>query len=212
MDEADILPHFSRVLCHDHWKPYYQYTQCQHALCNAHHIRELERSWEQDGMQWAKALQTLLKAINKHQIDKPDLAERTKQHYRQQYQQILKQGDIECPPPNKTTRIAGQRGRLERTKSRALLERLREYEEDVLRFMSSPAVPFTNNQGENDIRMTKVHQKISGCFRSMEGAQIFCLVKSYLSTCRKQAVSASIALELLFKGELPDIFNQDQPE
>jgi transposase len=60
--------------------------------------------------------------------------------------------------------------------------------------------------------MTKVHQKISGCFRSMEGAQIFCLVKSYLSTCRKQAVSASIALELLFKGELPDIFNQDQPE
>ena len=72
-------------------------------------------------MQWAKALQTLLKAINKYQIDKPDLAERTKQHYRQQYQQILKQGDIECPPPNKTTRIAGQRGRLERTKSRALL-------------------------------------------------------------------------------------------
>jgi transposase len=212
MDEADILPHFSGVLCHDHWKPYYQYTQCEHALCNAHHIRELERAWEQDGMQWANTLQTLLKAINKDQIDRPNLKDQTKQDYRQQYQQILKQGDIECPPPDENSRIAGQRGRLKRTKSRALLERLREYEEDVLRFMTSPAVPFTNNQGENDIRMTKVHQKISGCFRSMQGAQIFCLVRSYLSTCRKQAVPASIALELLFKGELPDIFNQDQPE
>lgn len=212
MDDADILPHFNGVLCHDHWKPYYQYTQCQHALCNAHHIRELERAWEQDGMQWAKALQTLLTTINQHQIDRPDLEEQTKQDYRQQYQQILKQGDIECPPPDKTSRTLGQRGRLKRTKSRALLERLREYEDDVLRFMTHPAVPFTNNQGENDIRMTKVHQKISGCFRSMQGAEIFCLVRSYLSTCRKQSVSASIALELLFKGELPDIFNQKQPE
>lgn len=212
MDDADILPHFSGVLCHDHWKPYYQYTQCEHALCNAHHIRELERAWEQDGMQWAKALQTLLKTINKHQIDSAVLEEKTQQHYRQQYQHILQQGDIECPAPDKTSRITGQRGRLKRTKSRALLERLREYEEDVLRFMTSPVVPFTNNQGENDIRMTKVHQKISGCFRSMQGAEIFCLVRSYLSTCRKQAVSASIALELLFKGELPDIFNLKPPE
>jgi len=65
MDEAGILPHFTGVLCHDHWKPYYQYTQCQHALCNAHHIRELERAWEQDGMQWAKDMQVLLKEINK---------------------------------------------------------------------------------------------------------------------------------------------------
>jgi len=75
MDEADILPHFTGVLCHDHWKPYYQYTQCKHALCNAHHIRELERAWEQDAMQWAKEMQTLLKEINKEQIDNPELDE-----------------------------------------------------------------------------------------------------------------------------------------
>lgn len=212
MDDADILPHFSGVLCHDHWKPYYQYTKCQHALCNAHHIRELERAWEQDGMKWAKELQTLLKEMNKHQIDNPELAEDTKAEYIEKYQEILAQGDIECPPPDKSSRIKGQRGRLKRTKSRALLERLIDYQDDVLRFMTEIAVPFTNNQGENDIRMTKVHQKISGCFRSMRGAEIFCLLRSYLSTCRKQNVSASLALELLFNNQLPDIFIEEQAE
>ena len=212
MDDADILPHFSGVLCHDHWKPYYQYTQCQHALCNAHHIRELERAWEQDGMQWAKALQTLLKDMNKQQIDDPNLDEDTKRQYLAQYQKILAEGEIECPPPDENSRIKGKRGRLKRTKSRALLERLRDYQDDVLRFLTSTAIPFTNNQGENDIRMTKVHQKISGCFRSMEGAEIFCLIRSYLSTCRKQSISASLALELLFKSQLPDIFIEDKAE
>ena len=212
MDDADILPHFSGILCHDHWKPYYQYTQCQHALCNAHHIRELERAWEQDGMQWAKALQTLLKDMNKQQIDNPNLDEDTKRQYLAQYQKILAEGEIECPPPDENSQIKGKRGRLKRTKSRALLERLRDYQDDVLRFLTSTAVPFTNNQGENDIRMTKVHQKISGCFRSMEGAEIFCLIRSYSSTCRKQSISASLALELLFKSELPDIFIEGKAE
>ena len=212
MDEAGILPHFTGVLCHDHWKPYYQYTQCQHALCNAHHIRELERAWEQDGMQWAKDMQTLLKEMNKAQIDNSDLDKGAKQKYREQYQKILLQGDAKCPPPDKNSRVKGQRGRLKRTKSRALLERLRDYQDDVLRFMMSTGVPFTNNQGENDIRMTKVHQKISGCFRSKQGAEMFCLLRSYLSTCRKQYVSASLALELLFKNQLPDIFISDEAE
>lgn len=212
MDEGDILPHFTGVLCHDHWKPYYQYTQCQHSLCNAHHIRELERAWEQDGMQWAKEMQTLLKEMNKHQIDEPSLDEEIKQQYRVKYQKILSEGDIECPPPDKSSRVKGQRGRLKRTKSRALLERLRNYQEDVLRFMTSTAVPFTNNQGENVIRMTKVHQKISGCYRSMQGAEMFCLIRSYLSTCRKQYVSASLALELLFKNQLPNIFIEEEAE
>lgn len=212
MDEADILPHFTGVLCHDHWKAYYQYTKCQHALCNAHHIRELERSWEQDGMQWAKDMQVLLKKVNKHQINEQSLNENTKAHYIERYQKILVQGDIQCPPPDETSREKGRRGRLKRTKSRALLERLRDYQDDVLRFMLDTAIPFTNNQGENDIRMTKVHQKISGCFRSMQGAEIFCSIRSYLSTCRKQNVSASRALELLFKNQLPDIFIDSKAE
>lgn len=207
MDEADILPHFTGIMCHDHWKPYYKYTQCQHALCNAHHLRELERAWEQDKMQWAKDLQALLKQINQQKLDEIELSQENQNKYHKQYKDILAQGHIECPPPDENSRIKGQRGRLKRTKSRALLERLQDYQEDVLRFMTSAEIPFTNNQGENDIRMTKVHQKISGCFRSMDGAQIFCLVRSYLSTCRKQNVSASQALNMLFRKELPEIFN-----
>ena len=80
---------------------------------------------------------------------------------------------------------------------------MREYENDVLRFMDDPAVPFTNNQGENDLRMTKVQQKISGCFRSFEGATAFCRCRSYISTCRKQGLTSSAALRLLFDGENP---------
>src|SRR3989339_1767380 len=97
-----------------------------------------------------------------------------------------------------------QTERVKRTKARNLLERLIEYENDVLRFVDNKNVPFTNNLGENDIRMTKVQQKISGCFRSLDGAKIFCRIRSYLSTCRKQGVSSSQALKMLFRGELPD--------
>jgi len=97
-----------------------------------------------------------------------------------------------------------KRGRVKRSKARNLLERLINYEDDVLRFMENPLVPFTNNLGENDIRMTKVQQKISGCFRSAEGAKIFCRVRGYLSTCRKQGITASHALKLVFEGKLPD--------
>ena len=93
-----------------------------------------------------------------------------------------------------------------------MLDRLREYEDDTLRFIQNGHVPFTNNQGENDIRMTKVQQKISGCFRSMKGAQTFCTVRGYLSSCKKQDVSASEALTLLFKNQLPHIFENEAAE
>ncbi len=110
---------------------------------------------------------------------------------------------MECPPPDKPPGNV-KRGRIKRSKARNLLERLINYEADALRFMDNPIVPFTNNRGENDIRMTKVQQKISGCFRSTEGARIFCRVRGYLSTCHKQGMSASQALMLVFEGLLPD--------
>jgi transposase len=102
------------------------------------------------------------------------------------------------------TRKTGQRCRVKSSKVRNLLERLQLYEQDVLRFMIHPMVSFTNNQGENDNRMTKVHQKISGCFRSKDGADCFCRMHSYLSTCRKNNVSASQALTFPSDGKLPD--------
>ena len=120
------------------------------------------------------------------------------------YRRILKQAQCECPPPDESLRPAGRRGRLKRSKSRNLLERLVDYEEDVLRFMTAVNVPFTNNLAENDLRMTKVQQKISGCFRSFHGAEVFCKVRGYLVTCRKHGVSYTNALKLLFEGRLPD--------
>ena len=202
MNDMGILPQFKGTLCHDHWKPYYKFD-CTHALCNAHHLRELTRAFEQDGQVWAQKLKNLLETINRKVIDAGGALDALEsQKYRHRYRAILKQGEIECPEPVKPEKR--RRGRVKKSKSRNLLERLINYEQDTLRFMDNKNVPFTNNRGECDIRMTKVQQKISGCFRSINGARIFCRVRSYLSTCRKQGVTSSHALSLLFDGKLPD--------
>ncbi len=134
---------------------------------------------------------------------KPEEAKR----WHARYRRIVKRAQTECPPPI-DNRCKGTRGRLKRSKSRNLLERLINYEEDVLRFMSDPMEPFTNNQGENDIRMTKVQQKISVCFRSMDGALVSCLIRSYLSTCRKNGLSATEGLDMLFDEQTPSFMTE----
>jgi transposase len=204
MDAMGVLPAFKGTLCHDHWKPYYKYG-CTHALCNAHHLRELTFAWEQDGQQWAKKIKELLETINKDVIIHAGVLDAVEsKKYRKKYKNLIKQAQVECPEPERPPTKKGKRGRIKKSKSRNLLERLKNYEDDVLRFMENEHVPFTNNLGENDIRMTKVQQKISGCFRSLEGAHIFCRIRSYLSTCRKHGVKSSLALNLLFEGKLPD--------
>lgn len=207
IDEMGIIPNFKGVLCHDHWKPYFNYD-CAHALCNAHHLRELERAWEQDNQQWAQEMKCLLLEINKA-VDQGGgkLPAEVSKSFRDDYRSIIQKAQIECPPPEENKRPKGKRGRLKRSKARNLLERLTDFELETLRFMDDPFVPFTNNQGENDIRMTKVQQKISGCFRSMEGALMFCRTRSYLSTCKKNNVHASEALRLLLNGELPSFLS-----
>jgi len=203
-----VLPGFRGILCHDHWKPYYR-LDCTHSLCNAHHLRELTRAFEQDDQQWANDMKDLLEKINAKVIDAGGaLSAQQAGQYRAQYRKLIQKAEIECPEPTRPNK-KGKRGRIKKSKSRNLLERLRDYEDDVLRFMENEQVPFTNNRGENDIRMTKVQQKISGCFRSIEGAKIFCRIRSYLSTCRKQGIKASRALELLFNGKLPEFINQE---
>jgi len=207
MEAMEVLPDFKGVLCHDHWKPYFK-VDCIHALCNAHHLRELERAWEQDKQKWAKQIRTLLLKINGAVDDAGGQLETTVSlKFRQKYRNILKKAEKECPPPDENQKKK-KRGRLKRSKARNLLERLMNYENEVLLFMDDKKVPFSNNQGENDIRMTKVHQKISGCFRSMKGAEIFCRVRSYISTCKKNNVRATEALSLLFEGKLPEFLNE----
>lgn len=207
MDAIGILPGFKGVLCHDHWKAYYRYTASRHALCNAHHLRELEWSSTEEKQRWAGAMKKFLTRLNqKVEVQGGQLSGQQSQYYRKRYNQLLDAAEKECPLHH-IPRKKGQRGRIKKSKSRNLLERLRQYQEDVLRFIDDKQVPFTNNQGENDLRMTKVQQKISGCFRSEEGALIFCRIRAYLITCRKHGVSPTDALETLFQGKLPDFIN-----
>lgn len=203
MDAIGIIPSFQGVLCHDHWKPYYVY-QCLHSLCNAHHVRELQRAFEQDKQQWAFDMKNLLLEINEETKNSDGkLPPGKAKEYYEKYNAIIAVGQIECPPPEPPFDEKKKRGRVKKSKSRNLLERLMNFINDTLRFMDDVDVPFTNNLAENNLRMTKVQQKISGCFRSMEGAYIFCRIRSYISTCRKHGISVTDSLKMLFRGETP---------
>ena len=150
----------------------------------------------------------MLVAVNSEVLDHNGLLPEKRIHeVEARYREILAAGEIECPPP--PPKKKGKRGRAKRSKSRNLLERLINYEEETLRFIEEPEVPFTNNQGKRDLRMAKVQQKVSGCFRTREGAEVFARVRSYISTCQKHDVSPTEALTLLFKGQWPEFMQDD---
>lgn len=205
MDEIGILPKFKGTLCHDHWKAYYTYEGCKHSLCNAHHLRELQAVTDVDKYEWAKKMQDLLCEINTKVTESGGaLDKEPADEYRKKYRAILAAGDKETPlPPPQTNKDGTLKKKVKKSKSRNLLERLQNFENDVLRFMEDALVPFTNNLSENDLRMTKVQQKISGCFRSMEGAKIFCRIRGYILTCQKHGVNITDAFNTLFAGKLP---------
>lgn len=206
MDEIGVLPVFEGIACHDHWKAYFQYQQCVHVLCNAHHLRELEWVVEHEGKRWAKRMQRFLLDTDE-MVTKAGgvLPEKHQQERERLYRAILRQADKECPAEEKRK---VRRGRQKQSKERNLIERLLNFEEETLRFMRNPLAPFTNNQGERDIRMSKVQQKISGCFRSLEGAQIFCRIRSYLSSCQKNQIAPTEAISLLFQGKLSSVLRK----
>jgi transposase len=143
VDEMGILPNFDGILCHDHWKPYYNYD-CTHCLCNAHHLRESQRAWKIDKYNWAKAIMNLLLEASQAVVEAGgQLAPKDSKKYRHRYDKILAEGEVECPPPDASQRKKGQRGRLKCSKSRNLLERLRDFKDDSLRFMDNSVVEFT---------------------------------------------------------------------
>jgi transposase len=190
MDDAGILPNYKGIAVHDHWEPYNSYENCAHAFCNGHHLRELTRAYEQDGASWAKEMKELLLEI-KGEVDhakssgKKALESDNIESYHQYYQNILNEA-LKIYPPEGGEKGPPKRGKKKQSKSKNLLDRLIKYEKETLRFMEDFEVPFDNSLAERDIRMVKVKQKISGCFRSEEGAKYFCRIRGFISTAKKQ--------------------------
>jgi len=180
MDALGIVGACRQWVVHDHWKPYFAYAQCQHALCNEHLLRELKFLWEEDGQVWARQLSDLLSELHRRRQQHGEFNERQFKQARQRYRNVVRRGRYRHP------RLATGQGRCAQSKAANLLDRLEDFDWNILAFLWDGRVPFTNNQAEQDIRMIKVRQKISGCFRTLRGAQVFCRIRSYLSTCRKQ--------------------------
>jgi transposase len=201
-NDMGILPLFKGKAVHDHWSAYLKYD-CDHVLCNAHHLRELTFVYEHHNQLWAKKMIELLnEARIKVEIaqDQGKLIESTlSKKYEKKYRRILQEGFYINPPPN-SDRIK-KRGRKAKGKILCLLERLRKYQKETLAFMYDLNVPFDNNLAERDIRMMKVQQKISGLFRSFCGAEEFSLIRSFISTVKKQKISVIDAISNILEGE-----------
>ncbi len=188
--ESSILPEFTGWAIHDHMAAYYKLTQAKHGACNAHILRELQGLVE-NGSVWAGEMRAFLLELYGKGL--PLQGEEATQA-RQRYRQILSQAEREEPPPEPKV----DRGRPKSTPGRNLLRRLTEHEEAVLAFALVDGVPFTNNQAERDLRPAKVKQKVSGCFRTDQGARVYARLQALISTCRKQERNVFATLRSLF--------------
>lgn len=201
-NSGGVLESFTGVMVHDGWEPYKTFTAATHGLCNAHHLRELRKiSEDAPGLAWPTLMTAFL--VGAHRQVKAAkarghtaLGETEIATLRRNYQQILATADAQSP-----ARVHPKTGgRVAQTEPRRLLNRLREYQHDVLRFATDFRVPFDNNLAERDIRMVKLRQKISGCLRSATGAEHFTAIRSVMSTARKQAVNEFDVLHDAFTG------------
>lgn len=195
MQALGVLPNFTGWAVHDHWASYLTFEECDHAFCNAHHLRELLFIREQYQQLWATDLSQLLLDI-KDEVAETALSADTLPaerllHYEQRYDALLQRG-FQVNPSSETTPI--KRGRPKQSPPKNLLDRLDKHKANVLAFMFDFDIPFDNNLAERDIRMVKVKQKVSGAFRTLAGAQTFCAIRSYISTVRKQGGNVIAAL------------------
>jgi transposase len=203
MDAAGVLPRFQGVAVHDGWSPYWRYPKARHALCAAHLLRELEavaglpgQGWAAELGEWftiACATTAAARDAGADRLEATVLAGLT-----DRYDRILAAGRAANPLP---PRPPGRRRRRRRSPAVCLLERLHAHRGEVLRFLEDMRVPPTNNLAERDIRMVKLQQKISGCWRTLDGAQAFLTVRSYISTARKHGINPLAALRRLFEGD-----------
>jgi len=212
MLDLGILEHYTGCAVHDHWKSYFTFS-CDHSLCNAHHLRELIYLAEQEKQTWAKPMIALLLEAKKASESTPEncLAESSSEmeSILFRYDGLIQEGLAQnLPSPEAKTRKK-KRGRPKQSKAKNLLDRLRDFKDQVLAFLVHPRVPFDNNQGERDIRMAKLKQKISGCFRGQDGGEIFSRIRGYVSTLRKNDLNILEGIQSAFDNSpmLPAFIN-----
>lgn len=207
IDHLGVLPSYEGVAVHDGWASYEGYS-CSHALCNAHHLRELIALCEQGGQEWAREMSLLLVEMKRAVEDTKvaglsRLPPAEEEALFSRYAALLTKGFTAHP----AALPSGKRGKVKQSVGYNLLRRLSVGQDAVLRFVVDFSVPFDNNLAERDIRMMKLQQKVSGGFRTSAGATAFCRIRSYISTLRKQGYAVLPALQQLLQGKpiIPEI-------
>ena len=202
-ENISVLKDYTGTVVHDGWVPYFPFDQVNHRLCGAHLLRELQGLMEHPSskdVRWTEAMHAFLLDLYKTTCGglRPEKiqASAAQNQVRQTFRRILDQADQQEPPPQR-----GRRGKPKQSKGRNLLGRLQRHEDGVLGFAFEPHVPFTNNQAERDLRPAKVKQKVSGCFRTLPGAQVYARLQALISTCRKQHKPVFQSLRLLFSDQ-----------
>ena len=204
IEAIGVIPRYGGVVIHDCWASYLAYDHCGHGLCGSHLLRELTFIVDANGYTWADNMKRLLRetcvVVAKRKSKK--LTSREYANLQKRYRNILTRGEKELPPI--PSRHKGKRGRIAKTDAHNLWERLKEYETAVLLFAKLPHVSFTNNRAERDLRMSKVKQKVSGCFRTVILAEAYCRISSYLQTMANKGYNPLIAIQMVLSGQIYD--------
>lgn len=203
LQDIGIFPPREGKAIHDGYHSYYQFPGVEHGLCNAHHLRELLFVHEQYKQEWAEGLSQLLVEIKgavevARERGEQVLSQAQLTDFESRYDRLLERGYGANPPPAEPP--PKKRGRKKQSKPQNLLDRLRDHKQEVLAYMYDVNVPFDNNQAERDLRMVKLKQKVSGCLRTKAGAELFCQIRSYTSTARKNGQSTLDALRMALIG------------
>jgi transposase len=205
IEAINIIPRYTGKIIHDCWASYLSYHHCDHGLCGSHLLRELTFIIDANSYAWARKMKRLLQetCINVSKSTEKQLDAKALANLQKRYRNILTRGAKELPviPP----KPSGKRGKLAKSDAHNLLERLRDYESSVLLFTKDPYVSFTNNRAERDLRMAKVKQKMSGCFRTEDYALAYCRISSYLQTMANKGYNPLIAIQMALAGELESI-------
>lgn len=196
-----LLENLEGIVVHDHWKPYYQLSSVSHALCNQHHLRELKALIEYDKECWARKMRRFLQFSLRYQhaYQGQSIPEDKLNRLTHLYNTLVNEGILYHENLPAFSEKRG-RGRKARRIGHNLVLRLKNHRDDVLRFLTHPLVPFTNNQAERDIRMMKCKQKISGGFRTSKGAEIFARIRGFISTARKQGWNIFESIQQVVRG------------